>query len=89
MDWRSSAPEPSPSEAPAPVVTAAPSEPENPVNSEVTAKRNVRFMAFTLVSAEGMDFENSRSRQLRFLSEQGFKFAFFILLCYDYLREEG
>ena len=31
------------------------------LNSEVTAKRNVRFYAFALVSAEGVDFRNSRA----------------------------
>ena len=31
------------------------------LNNEITAKRNVRFYAFTLVSAEDADFHNSRS----------------------------
>lgn len=43
------------------------------LNNEVTAKRNVRFYAFTLVKAEGVDFENSRKRQLDWLEEQGFE----------------
>lgn len=42
------------------------------LNSEVTAKRNVRFFAFSLVSAEGEDFENSREKQFEFLKSQGF-----------------
>ena len=42
------------------------------LNSAVTAARHVRFYAFTLVSAEGVDFNNSRSDQLGFLKEQGF-----------------
>ncbi len=42
------------------------------LNNEITAKRNVQFYAFTLVSAQGMDFHNSRLEQLRFLEEQGF-----------------
>lgn len=42
------------------------------LNNEVTAGRNVRFYAFALVRAEGVDFENSRERQLLFLKEQGF-----------------
>jgi len=42
------------------------------LNNEITAKRNVRFYAFTLVSAEGADFHNSREAQFTFLKEQGF-----------------
>ncbi|MCR5790008.1 MAG: NAD-dependent DNA ligase LigA [Lachnospiraceae bacterium] len=43
------------------------------LNNEVTAARHVRLMAFSLVRAEGVDFENSRSCQLSFLQEQGFE----------------
>lgn len=43
------------------------------LNSEITAKRNVRFFAFSLVKAEGVDFENSREKQFLFLKEQGFE----------------
>lgn len=39
---------------------------------EITARRNVRFYAFTLVSADGVDFHNSRARQFEWLKEQGF-----------------
>lgn len=42
------------------------------LNNEVTAKRNVRFYAFSLVSAEGVDFNNSRKYQYQWLKEQGF-----------------
>lgn len=42
------------------------------LSSEVTAGRNVRFYAFSLVSAFGADFHNSRDEQFRFLAEQGF-----------------
>ena len=42
------------------------------LNNEITAKRNVRFYAFTLVRAEGVDFQNSRLYQMKWLSEQGF-----------------
>lgn len=41
--------------------------------NEITAKRNVRFYAFSLVSAEGVDFRNSREVQFRWLNEQGFE----------------
>ena len=43
------------------------------LNNEITAKRNVRFFAFALVNAEGLDFHNSRSAQFDFLKEQGFE----------------
>lgn len=43
------------------------------LNNEITAKRNVRFYAFSLVSAEGVDFRNSREVQFRWLNEQGFE----------------
>ncbi len=42
------------------------------LNNEVTAKRNVKFYAFTLVRAEGVDFQNSRLYQMKWLSDQGF-----------------
>ncbi len=43
------------------------------LNSEVTAQRNVRFYAFSLVSAEGEDFHNSRKEQFYFLADLGFE----------------
>ena len=42
------------------------------LNNEITAKRNVRFYAFTLVRAEGVDFQNSRKYQMQWLENQGF-----------------
>lgn len=42
------------------------------LNNEITAKRNVQFFAFSLVKAEGVDFENSREKQFDFLKKQGF-----------------
>ena len=42
------------------------------LNNEITAKRSVRFYAFSLVRAEGVDFGNSRIRQMEWLSGQGF-----------------
>lgn len=43
------------------------------LNNEITAGRNVRLYAFSLVSAEGADFHNSRKAQFDFLQEQGFQ----------------
>ena len=42
------------------------------LNNEITAKRNVRFYAFTLVQADGVDFKNSRLYQMQWLQQQGF-----------------
>lgn len=42
------------------------------LNNEITARRNVQFFAFSLVRAEGVDFENSRQIQFEWLREQGF-----------------
>ncbi len=49
------------------------------LNSEVTANRNVRFFAFSLVQANGIEFKNSRENQLLWLKEQGFEVV-------DYVR---
>lgn len=43
------------------------------LNNEITAKRNVRFYAFSLVQAENVDFHNSRMHQMEWLKEQGFE----------------
>lgn len=42
------------------------------LNNEITAKRKVQFYAFSLVKAEGVDFQNSRIYQMEWLKEQGF-----------------
>lgn len=42
------------------------------LNNEITAQRNVHFFAFTLVSAQDIDFDNSRQRQFEWLKDQGF-----------------
>ncbi len=43
------------------------------LNNEITAKRNVRFYAFSLVQAEDVDFHNSRAYQMDWLEDQGFE----------------
>lgn len=47
------------------------------LNNEITAKRNVRFYAFSFVSATDengdVDFNNSKEAQFLFLKEQGFE----------------
>ena len=43
------------------------------LNNEITAERNVKFFAFSLVKAEGVDFHNSRREQCLFLQKLGFE----------------
>jgi len=42
------------------------------LNNEITANRHVRFYAFSLVKAYGVDFRNSRAAQFEWLGAQGF-----------------
>ena len=53
------------------------------LNNEITAKRNVRFYAFSLVKAEGVDFSNSREEQFRFLKQQGFDVVEYVRVSAD------
>ncbi len=43
------------------------------LSNEVTAKRNVKFYAFSLIKADGVDFNNSIEYQLQWLEKQGFQ----------------
>ena len=42
------------------------------LDSRITKERNVRFFAFGLVEADGVDFKNSREYQFEWLKSQGF-----------------
>lgn len=42
------------------------------LDNRIAAERNIRFYAFGLVKAEGVDFENSREKEFLFLAKQGF-----------------
>ncbi len=57
------------------------------LNNEITAKRNVKLFAFTLVSADGVDFANSRERQFLFLKEQGFDVVEYMKVTPDTILE--
>lgn len=57
------------------------------LNNEITAKRNVRFYAFSLVKAEGVYFHNSQTEQMRFLEEQGFEVVEHVLVTEDTILE--
>ena len=43
------------------------------LNSAVTAGRHVQFFAFSLVKADGVDFQNSHACEFAWLEEQGFQ----------------
>lgn len=43
------------------------------LNNEITAKRNVHFYAFALVSAPDIEFEDSHEKEMDFLTDQGFQ----------------
>ncbi|HVI41125.1 MAG TPA: hypothetical protein VM577_10720, partial [Anaerovoracaceae bacterium] len=43
------------------------------LNNKITAERNVNFFAFSVVRADGVDFNNSRIAQLDWLKNQGFE----------------
>ncbi len=42
------------------------------LNNEITKKRNVNLYAFSVISADGLDFDNSKIAQFDWLEEQGF-----------------
>lgn len=48
------------------------------LNSKITAERNVRFYAFTLSEADGVDDEGLRSNQMKWMAEQGFDVVEFV-----------
>ena len=58
------------------------------LNSEITAKRNVKFYGFSLVQAEGVDFHNSRAAQLDWLASQGFEVVEHIVVSRDEIPDE-
>ena len=57
------------------------------LNNEITAKRNVNFFAFSLVKADGIDFENSHENQMRWLKNQGFDVVEYEMVTADTVEE--
>ena len=57
------------------------------LNNQITAERNVKFFAFALVRAQGVDFENSRENQMRWLAAQGFDVVEYKVVTADTLDE--
>ena len=58
------------------------------LNNEITAKRNVRFYAFSLVQAEDVDFKNSRVCQMEWLKTQGFEVVEYHMVTADTTEQE-
>lgn len=57
------------------------------LNNQITAERNVNFIGFSLVTAEGVDFENSREKQFEWLKKQGFDVVDYKVVTKDTLPE--
>ena len=57
------------------------------LNNEITAKRQVNFFAFSLVSAEGVDFENSHEKEFLWLKSQGFEVVEYRVVTAENLSE--
>ena len=57
------------------------------LNNEITAKRNVHFYAFSLVQAEGVDFQNSVEQQFLWMQKQGFDVVEYRAVTQDTLDE--
>lgn len=58
------------------------------LNNQITAKRNVMFYAFTLVQADGVDFQNSRACQMEWLKSQGFTTVEYYMVTRDSVEDE-
>lgn len=58
------------------------------LNNQITAKRNVMFYAFTLVQADGVDFQNSRVCQMEWLKSQGFTTVEYYMVTRDTVEDE-
>ena len=57
------------------------------LNNEITAKRNVNFFAFSLVKADGVEFDNSHEKQILWLKGQGFDVVEYEMVTADTLEE--
>lgn len=57
------------------------------LNNEITAKRNVNFFAFSLVSAAEADFENSHEKEFLWLRDQGFDVVEYRVVTAENLKE--
>lgn len=58
------------------------------LNSRITAERNVNFFAFTLSSADDVDFGGSRENQMRWMKAQGFDVVGYVKVDREHLFAE-
>ena len=58
------------------------------LNNQITAQRNVNFVAFMLVRADGVDFQNSRACQMEWLKSQGFTTVEYYMVTRDTVEDE-
>ena len=58
------------------------------LNSRITAERNVHFYAFTLVEAEGVDFQSGRTGQMEWMKSQGFDVVEYRVVTKENILEE-
>ena len=58
------------------------------LDSRITAERNVFFYAFSLYEAEGVDFEGSRDKQMKWMGEMGFDVVQYVHVTSANLIEE-
>ncbi len=57
------------------------------LNNKITKERNVNFFAFSLVKADGVDFNNSRKEQFLWLEKQGFTVVYHKEVDKDNIRD--
>ena len=57
------------------------------LNNQITAERKVSFFAFSLVKAEGVEFDNSREQQILWLKAQGFETVEYLRVNRENIRD--
>ena len=58
------------------------------LNSEIASKRNVKFFAFTLVSAEGEEISDSKAKNMDWLASLGFDVVEHVMVTAENVAEE-
>ena len=58
------------------------------LDSRITAERSVYFYAFSLYEAEGVDFDNKRSNQMKWLADMGFDVVEYVVVDKNNLIDE-
>lgn len=58
------------------------------LNSEIAASRNIYFYAFSVVTVEGADFDNSREKQFVWLKNMGFDVVHYVVVNKNNIHQE-